>query len=107
MSCGSHSQVLWVRSFNMISGSLTTGTFSFHMANFICSMLLLFTFCLKLPGWARQYWHGTVNSLLWVPLLAMRSEEHTSELQSHSDLVCRLLLEKKKQDTRRTMYGGP
>src|SRR5947207_13718722 len=36
-----------------------------------------------------------------------RSEEHTSELQSHSDLVCRLLLEKKKNikktdNTRRT-----
>src|SRR5436190_16951327 len=29
-----------------------------------------------------------------------RSEEHTSELQSHSDLVCRLLLEKKKRRTR-------
>src|SRR5438132_3305572 len=28
-----------------------------------------------------------------------RSEEHTSELQSHSDLVCRLLLEKKKRRT--------
>src|SRR5947207_8493677 len=28
-----------------------------------------------------------------------RSEEHTSELQSHSDLVCRLLLEKKKNKT--------
>src|SRR5436190_13595077 len=28
-----------------------------------------------------------------------RSEEHTSELQSHSDLVCRLLLEKKKKIT--------
>src|SRR5438034_7026001 len=27
----------------------------------------------------------------------LRSEEHTSELQSHSDLVCRLLLEKKKE----------
>src|SRR5438034_3091927 len=27
-----------------------------------------------------------------------RSEEHTSELQSHSDLVCRLLLEKKKHN---------
>src|SRR5260221_5294005 len=27
-----------------------------------------------------------------------RSEEHTSELQSHSDLVCRLLLEKKTND---------
>src|SRR5438132_9921739 len=30
-----------------------------------------------------------------------RSEEHTSELQSHSDLVCRLLLEKKKKNTMR------
>src|SRR5438034_6277337 len=29
-------------------------------------------------------------------VLEGRSEEHTSELQSHSDLVCRLLLEKKK-----------
>src|SRR5437773_6957131 len=28
---------------------------------------------------------------------AVRSEEHTSELQSHHDLVCRLLLEKKKR----------
>src|SRR5438034_8469469 len=31
-----------------------------------------------------------------------RSEEHTSELQSHSDLVCRLLLEKKKKHTTNT-----
>src|SRR2546428_7495867 len=30
-----------------------------------------------------------------------RSEEHTSELQSRSDLVCRLLLEKKKKPMRR------
>src|SRR5438034_5418570 len=30
----------------------------------------------------------------------LRSEEHTSELQSHSDLVCRLLLEKKKNNER-------
>src|SRR5438132_8231475 len=32
-------------------------------------------------------------------ILKERSEEHTSELQSHSDLVCRLLLEKKKKKT--------
>src|SRR2546421_6137280 len=32
--------------------------------------------------------------------LRERSEEHTSELQSRSDLVCRLLLEKKKQRSR-------
>src|SRR5687768_17862060 len=47
------------------------------------------------------------SSLLWSPLspddeallhcrLAVRSEEHTSELQSRLHLVCRLLLEKKK-----------
>src|SRR3989475_7907367 len=38
-----------------------------------------------------------------VPALASRgrSEEHTSELQSQSNLVCRLLLEKKKSTTRR------
>src|SRR6266540_274946 len=33
-----------------------------------------------------------------------RSEEHTSELQSHHDLVCRLLLEKKKKDAFGTTY---
>src|SRR5438034_6553128 len=33
-----------------------------------------------------------------------RSEEHTSELQSHSDLVCRLLLEKKKDLQSRTVW---
>src|SRR5438132_12953753 len=32
-----------------------------------------------------------------VAVVHPRSEEHTSELQSHSDLVCRLLLEKKKK----------
>src|SRR5438034_1928859 len=33
-----------------------------------------------------------------------RSEEHTSELQSHSDLVCRLLLEKKKKENKHPSY---
>src|SRR5260370_5791457 len=37
---------------------------------------------------------GTVN------IVTLRSEEHTSELQSHLNLVCRLLLEKKKNYTR-------
>src|SRR5206468_12026629 len=40
------------------------------------------------PGAAARHMIGIVA----------RSEEHTSELQSRSDLVCRLLLEKKKQD---------
>src|SRR2546421_5312216 len=50
--------------------------------------------------------HGTVHPRVYGMLprrsameneLSRRSEEHTSELQSRSDLVCRLLLEKKKK----------
>src|SRR5438132_7636776 len=40
-------------------------------------------------------------------LAANRSEEHTSELQSHSDLVCRLLLEKKKKTQMIDIYSFP
>src|SRR2546430_9905367 len=39
-------------------------------------------------------WHYEESDILRI---AMRSEEHTSELQSQSNLVCRLLLEKKKK----------
>src|SRR5690625_6912043 len=42
-----------------------------------------------------QYWHSPAISF---PMSTMRSEEHTSELQSRGHLVCRLLLEKKKSD---------
>src|SRR5260221_6950494 len=45
------------------------------------------------PGHARMVALGQEFAPSWRP----RSEEHTSELQSHSDLVCRLLLEKKKE----------
>src|SRR5438132_13822873 len=39
---------------------------------------------------------STVSTAWSTAKIRVRSEEHTSELQSHSDLVCRLLLEKKK-----------
>src|SRR5207248_4995535 len=38
-----------------------------------------------------------VKSAMTYPVIVVRSEEHTSELQSPYDLVCRLLLEKKKK----------
>src|ERR1035437_10394259 len=54
------------------------------------------------PGRADRYanqpllWHAAAGrSAVWAP--PPRSEEHTSELQSRQYLVCRLLLEKKKQ----------
>src|SRR2546430_10064899 len=45
------------------------------------------------PG---QYTHVTERQVLRRAEESKRSEEHTSELQSQSNLVCRLLLEKKK-----------
>src|SRR5260370_9373693 len=55
-----------------------------------------------LPSWPALF----ASCLLWWPEAEYqqarreqgRSEEHTSELQSHLNLVCRLLLEKKKQN---------
>src|SRR2546430_9926686 len=43
-------------------------------------------------------WNFPMSMACWklAPAIDMRSEEHTSELQSQSNLVCRLLLEKKK-----------
>src|SRR5690242_21473037 len=48
---------------------------------------------------AAVFWPGVVkqSDLDARPVNAIRSEEHTSELQSHVNLVCRLLLEKKKK----------
>src|SRR2546430_11387412 len=48
-----------------------------------------------LLGWLRTHVHGMGAASPTVP--RTRSEEHTSELQSQSNLVCRLLLEKKKK----------
>src|SRR2546430_11901807 len=47
-----------------------------------------------------QSFHRVKQQLIRTFLIfASRSEEHTSELQSQSNLVCRLLLEKKKKTT--------
>src|SRR5256886_13400715 len=44
---------------------------------------------------------GKLDRQSRIPISPERSEEHTSELQSQSNLVCRLLLEKKKNRTSR------
>src|SRR5260221_9488074 len=50
---------------------------------------------------------ATTNRLdFYRSIYQYRSEEHTSELQSHSDLVCRLLLEKKKFDRKSVLIDG-
>src|SRR2546430_1605439 len=61
------------------------GNFFEYPVWLICGFLVPLAF---LPGW--------VHPLSWAHAPTWRSEEHTSELQSQSNLVCRLLLEKKK-----------
>src|SRR2546430_15620930 len=51
-----------------------------------------FDFGPTLLEWMEQHAPGTYSAVV----VLLRSEEHTSELQSQSNLVCRLLLEKKK-----------
>src|SRR5260370_15575836 len=53
---------------------------------------------LELPdGLERDVDGGALAARLFAEEPVVRSEEHTSELQSHLNLVCRLLLEKKKK----------
>src|SRR5260370_26777434 len=67
------------------------------------STLFPYTTLFRSPalGMERRYLRKD-GSTIWVEVFASfqrdasRSEEHTSELQSHLNLVCRLLLEKKK-----------
>src|SRR5688572_31905114 len=47
-------------------------------------------------GWAASPWTATATSPWATASPARRSEEHTSELQSQANIVCRLLLERKK-----------
>src|SRR5256886_4176814 len=47
--------------------------------------------------WENIFFNPSVALVISIPYKNPRSEEHTSELQSQSNLVCRLLLEKKKK----------
>src|SRR5438874_12256242 len=54
------------------------------------------------PTWRAKRMPEVIGKCL---AITSRSEEHTSELQSRRDLVCRLLLEKKKQHANRKKYN--
>src|SRR5436305_10952541 len=53
---------------------------------------------LMLNGFPSEY-QTDASAILYIQPMVIRSEEHTSELQSRPHLVCRLLLEKKKNNT--------
>src|SRR2546430_12517289 len=61
------------------------------------STLFPYTTLFRSNSYGPRYTVGTRSQLPCGAGLGNRSEEHTSELQSQSNLVCRLLLEKKKK----------
>src|SRR3989442_7470915 len=69
------------------------------------STLFPYTTLFRSPGWSRNVLTIACNPHCREPpsfvgaAMIVRSEEHTSELQSRPHLVCRLLLEKKKMPT--------
>src|SRR2546427_9632658 len=77
------------------------------------STLFPYTTLFRSPGFAWPLAHGLIMAHGLAagqpaPTARYRSEEHTSELQSQSNLVCRLLLEKKKKShTIHPRMGSP
>src|SRR5688572_14747570 len=75
------------------------------------STLFPYTTLFRSLAWSRfrvviPAWDQTLGTLVAGLDATLRSEEHTSELQSQSKLVCRLLLEKKKGVTAAIQPGG-
>src|SRR5690606_39439562 len=63
----------------------------------VCAGITPFNFPAMIPLWMFPLAVACGNSFVLKPSEQDRSEEHTSELQSRENLVCRLLLEKKKK----------
>src|SRR3989440_3756284 len=88
----------FVSSFFFFNDTATTEiyTLSLHDALPIFEWVLLQR-AYKVPQMHQSYSHLLARHKRAHVVVKARSEEHTSELQSRSDLVCRLLLEKKKK----------
>src|SRR5690349_24227171 len=94
-----------------------TATTEIHTLSLHDALPIYSALCGRSPLWPNHLWLGTGSQdehekAADLPLCSFcaskRSEEHTSELQSRRDLVCRLLLEKKKQKTiRPSNSAGP
>src|SRR5256885_7041134 len=80
------------RSPNTVTAVLSA-LLSFGVVTLLFAMIYKFLPDVKLP-WSDVWMGALVTAALFT-----RSEEHTSELQSPCNLVCRLLLEKKKKTT--------
>src|SRR5207248_9030359 len=108
---GLHKQAAWRGDPKVTGKSLCVGDIGTHVENMVRTLtgLRIARLCARLdtlvPGRTLDDnasilvdFEGGARGLYWAS--QVRSEEHTSELQSPYDLVCRLLLEKKKKKKR-------
>src|SRR5207253_10944218 len=84
------------RSSDLISEDLWGPWVRFNLAILLCFWPQIFTVQLRGPTGAGLLAASILFGLYFFPAVLLRSEEHTSELQSRGHLVCRLLLDKKK-----------
>src|SRR5947207_4817371 len=80
----------------MTSSFLVSNTF---LLGFVGNRVLHFSYTTLFRSASTTTTPRTTTSCCTATGVPPRSEEHTSELQSHSDLVCRLLLEKKNSES--------
>src|SRR2546430_17256573 len=96
--------MLWCFFFLLLSPPPTTSSF-FSFNDPATTEIYALSLRGALPSWIRRSpatWRRRGRgSSGWGRSASGRSEEHTSELQSQSNLVCRLLLEKKKKKNKR------
>src|SRR5690606_42107377 len=110
------SSALMLLSFFFFTETATTEiyTLSLHDALPISAIEVAFSIGMMIGGGVIASWGGFKNKIktqsvaglimalctIALGIVPLRSEEHTSELQSRENLVCRLLLEKKKKKNR-------
>src|SRR5256885_2950996 len=101
-------EIAWAMTFNILATAIVTPMTGWLVARFGEKRVMVwsigvFTLATLLCGMAQSleslvFWR-IIQGGTGAPVVPLRSEEHTSELQSPCNLVCRLLLEKKKTAT--------
>src|SRR5260370_15633892 len=94
----------WVRA-GTLGATLTGAAFVLPSFLMVLALAALYVHYGRLP-WIQGVFYGIGAAVIAIITRSayklIRSEEHTSELQSHLNLVCRLLLEKKKKKMKYT-----
>src|SRR2546430_12797560 len=97
----------WCHVFFFFSSRRRHTRFDCDWSSDVCSSDLTGDWKLGVGAPSDRHWAACVYAGAYLAL-DRRSEEHTSELQSQSNLVCRLLLEKKTNNTLfQTRYASP